>query len=101
MIFESFQEMPALTLCGRLMNENLFKFSLQPANNRLFSKRIFKKRNCHQQTVEGALVLEKTEVENAEKGDFSYFYLFFFTFYFYFFREFKMRRRSKKRGNNY
>ena len=58
------------------------------------------KRNCHQQTVEGALVLEKTEVENAEKGDFSYFYLFFFTFFF-FEGVLDEKEKQNKGGNNY
>ena len=57
------------------------------------------KRNCHQQTVEGALVLEKTEVENAEKGDFSYFYLFFLLFIFYIFEGVLDEKEKQKRGS--
>ena len=47
-------------------------------------------------------MLEKTEVENAEKGDFSYFYLSFFTFYFYFFEGvLDEKEKQNKGGNNY
>ena len=91
------------------MNENHFKFSLQPANNSFF---FFNKNSCYQSIKEYSIkgivtsrrwkvrwCLRRQKQKMLGREIFSYYYLFCFYIYFIFFRrEFLIRRRSKEKG---